>query len=143
MAREVDAVVLGSPLEVLESRPIPDDDDAVYGLLRLAVERSLGGVLVEDEPGVVNVEFYLSHRAHLSRFTSLPDERVVLFLRNKAIEAELAGSTFYRIVSAQGYLRDVNGATAVPLATEYGWLADLEGAVFDEILGTIADAAAN
>jgi hypothetical protein len=37
MVREADAVVLGSVVEAVESRPIPDDEGAGYGLLRFRV----------------------------------------------------------------------------------------------------------
>jgi hypothetical protein len=103
---------------------------------------------VEVEPGIIQVEFYLSQRSHLSRFSDPPDERVVLFLRNKAVEAQqagvdpagpLAGREYYRVVSAQGYLRDLDGRTAVPLASEYAWLAELDGLPFEDTLALIEE----
>lgn len=84
------------------------------------------------------------------RFSAgMPSGQVILFLRNKAVEAldngwppegPDTGHLYYRIVSENGFIRDVAGA-AVPNYTGLPWLAQIAKRTFSQITADVRAAA--
>jgi len=143
LAREADAVVVGRAIDIDFGREIPGDSSgSAFGTLTIEVVDAIIGELADGT--AIKVEFFMSDARLYPRFAArLPAERVILFLRNKGLEAQrlgqdpsgpLAGFDYYRVVGPQGYLRDSNGLVEPPIDAADPWLAGLRGSSFDGMM---------
>jgi hypothetical protein len=124
--------------------------DGAFAQLDFKVENVLGGSPEYAAPGILNVELFMTDPRQYDQFAAgLPAERVLVFLRNKAVEAQLngwapegpdTGHLYYRIVSDQGVIRDVGGKAAAP-DDGGGFLTAINGTSFDRVVAEVQAAA--
>lgn len=148
MTTGVDLIVVGRAKKILEGPPLPPDagEGSGVGRIEFAIEEVISGRPVEARPGVVLVQFVMTDARLFPRFAGrVPDERVVLFLANMGEHAKRHGfdptdptlaPNVYSIQGPQGFLRDVDGAVAVPPGDEEvsPWLQELEDRPFDDVV---------
>ena len=154
MATEADAVVVGRAVEIRPGRDLVAEEEtgivAPYATLTIAIDQVVAGDVVESAPGQLNLELFLNEPTNYSLFAAgLPDEQVLLFLRSKGKEAEAsgddpdgpgAGYDYYRIVSRQGFFRNVEGTVEPPREALSVWVDELAGGPFDELVAAVAAA---
>ena len=157
MTREADAVVLGRAVSIRPGRDLVAEEEtgiiAAYATLTIAIDQVVAGAVVESAPGELNLELFLNEPTNYRLFAAgLPDEQVLLFLRSKGKEAEAsggdpdgpgAGYDYYRIVSRQGFFRNVNGTVEPPQEALSAWVDELAGTPFSDLLAAAAAAAAS
>ena len=124
--------------------------DGAFAQLDFKVENVLGGSPEYAAPGILNVELFMTDPRQYEQFAAkLPVEAVLVFLRNKAVEAQLngwplegpdTGHLYYRIVSDQGVIRDVGGKAATP-DDDGGFLTAINGTSFDRVVAEVQAAA--
>jgi hypothetical protein len=153
MAKAADAVVTGTAASIRKEpdRHLElDPADGSFATIEFKVEDVLAGRPEYVQPGVLNVELFMTDPLQYQRLAAgLPAGRVMLFLRNKAVEATDngwpaegpdAGHLYYRIVSENGVILDVDGA-AVPNGTGSDWLDAIAKETFSEVTAEVKAAA--
>lgn len=153
MTASSDAVVVASLVSIGQDpdrHTSLDPADGAFAQLTFRVEEVVAGTVNSITPGNVVVEiFYIDAREYARFATKLPGDRVLMFLRNKAVEAKAngwpaegpdAGSQYYRVVSDQGLIRDVGGH-AQPAEIDGGFLETLNGTAFADVLSSAKAAA--
>lgn len=150
MTRSADAVVLGTVVGIGQDPTRYQGVDlggAMFATLRVKVEQVLAGSVSEVAPDEIDVAIFMTDPRQYDRFAArLPDERAILFLRNSLVEAKennqspLPGSDhYYRVVSDQGVLRDVAGATRSGMARD-PFLMALEATPFSQVVALVSQA---
>lgn len=152
MTASADAVVLGRIVEVLPGRVFgnpasyPVGAAASYATAIVEVTDVLSG-----DPGArtLQLELLLPDAEVLADLqAALPRERAVYFLRNKGHEAALLGlppnvqaneRPFFRLVNTRAVLRDIDGNVAAPVSADEGFLLELDGTPFSDLLATLRD----
>lgn len=142
-----DLVVVGHPIGIVQGRDIVVDEEldevARYATISLAIDEVVGGTVAPPKAGVVLVEVFLGADDELypQYSESLVNETVLLFLRNKAAEAVALRAPLregdelhYRIVSQEGYFRNVDGVVVGPNNDKLPWLQELSGTEFDVLV---------
>jgi hypothetical protein len=154
MTKSADAVVTGAAAAIRQEpdrHPDLDPADGSFATIEFKVDKVLAGRPEYVQPGVLNVELFMTDPRQYVRFAAgLPAGQVMLFLRNKAVEAKDngwpaegldAGHLYYRIVSENGVILDVDGA-AVPSGTESPWLEAIARETFAKVIEDVKAAGA-
>lgn len=125
MADAADLVVAGRFASFRRSRDVEGDaveDVVTYGAADLVIEELLRGVPVVEP---VPVEFMISEEDIPELNANLPEESLVVFLREKTGEQEQG---LYRLVNSLGLWRESEGSLTPPLAEDPGaYQAELQG----------------
>lgn len=150
MARASDLVAVGSVAAVSQDprrHTSLSEDDGAFGQVDVVIEDVvIGTVESEVAGGPIHLEFFVIDPALLPRFEAGgPRGRVLLFLRNKAVEAKAngwpiegpdTGHLYYRVVSEQGVIRDVNGRAEMP-DDEGGFQSAVNKLAFDAVVEAV------
>jgi hypothetical protein len=149
MTKAADVVAVGTLTRISQDLRRHTDlspADGAFAQLDFRVENVLGGSPEYAAPDILNVELFMTDPRQYEQFAArLPAERVLVFLRNKAIEAQLngwapegpdTGHLYYRIVSDQGVIRDVGGKAAA-LDDGGGFLTAINGTSFDRVVAEV------
>lgn len=153
MAASADAVVRGHIASIAKGRNLVADAEtgeiAAYATLTVAIDELIAGVIHTEERATVKVEIFLDDPEAYGRIAeSVPQESAIWFLRNKAVEAALlglpadypgAGEDYYRVVSNEGILREVEGDVVPVQPSESDWLAALDGRAIDDVLSELRE----
>jgi hypothetical protein len=153
MTKAADLVAVGSVRRISQDSHRHTElspTDGAFAQLDFKVENVLGGSPEYAAPSILNLELFMTDPRQYEQFAArLPAERVLVFLRNKAVEAQLndwapegpdTGHLYYRIVSDQGVIRDVGGK-AVAQDDEGGFLSAINGTSFDRVVAEVQAAA--
>lgn len=146
MTKAADVVLVGKAVSISQN-PLRhtgvDPKDGAFAQVDFLPERVLAGTAETSAAGTVNLEFFMTDPAQFPRFsTRVPTGNVLVFLRNKAVEARLngwpvegpdTGRLYYRIVADQGVIRD-EGGTAVAADDGGGFLSKINGTPFTTIV---------
>lgn len=149
MTRAADVVVVGTVTRISQDPARHTDvspSDGAFAQLDFKVEQVLGGTPEFAAPTILSVELFMTDPTQYARFAAgLPSEQVIAFLRNKAVEAKEngwplegpdAGHLYYRVVSDQGVIRNVDGK-AVPNDDGGGFLSALNKKTFDQVVSDV------
>jgi len=152
MTKAADLVMVGTVTQIRQdpSRHTGlSPSDGAFAQLDFNVEEVLSGAPQVSSSGAIIVELFMTDPGQYDRFSAgLPTERVLIFLRNKAVEAKQngwpdegpdTGHLYYRVVSDQGIVRDVDGLAVAP-DDEGGFLSDINLKTFDEVVAAIRGA---
>lgn len=124
MAKSVDMIVDGRIVGIGPSRVIREDEQSIawYGSVTVAVGRTFKGAAADT----VEFEVFFSQQGRYEKFleASLPQERAIMFLRNKEIAAlaagwsksEAAAEAHYNMLvnQTQSHFREMAGGIHVP-----------------------------
>ncbi len=153
MTKPADVVVVGTVTRISQDSTRHTDlspTDGAFAQLDFKVEQVLSGTPEYAASGVLNVELFMTDPRQYRQFAAqLPAERVLVFLRNKAVEARQngwpvegpdTGHLYYRVVSDQGVIRAVDGK-AVANDDGGGFLSAVNKASFDQVISDVQAAA--
>jgi hypothetical protein len=147
MLASSDAVVVARPVSFSPGRVFGDDKlktYAYYGVMTLKVEQVLKGT-----PGdTVDLEIATVEPQVLDRLSAtMPSDRAIYFLRNKATEARLYGpppgssveaeARYWRLINSQGIYRDAGGKVAAPVNAEAEYAIQADGMPFETLVQSI------
>lgn len=147
-----EAVVLGKIVGVSLSRTFggPEDAELIHlAALEVSASRVLAGRLTSTAMTIV-VEVTVPGGRNIEDLqATIPTEEAIYFLRNKGTEASDLGfspeeieaeAPYYRLVSSQGLIRNLEGAALPPEAAEDPFLVDIRGARFSEVTSKVLGA---
>ncbi|OGO51382.1 MAG: hypothetical protein A2V84_07190 [Chloroflexi bacterium RBG_16_70_13] len=158
-----DAVVTGTASSIA---PGPTVEDPYHNIIYLAtvtfrLDDVVAGSVRSVEPGTIAVSLLLGvgDAAHdfdwrYEQFaSSLPSDRVVMFLSNNQewakqydfpLDSPEADPMHYRVVSGQGYFRELDGRVVLPAQPIGEWPKAFDGLPFVELVAAVrASVAAN
>lgn len=152
MTKAADLVMVGTVTRIGQDpsrHTALSPSDGAFAQLEFKVEEILGGAPQVSPSGAIIVELFMTDPGQYDRFSAgLPTERVLLFLRNKAVEAKRngwpeegpdTGHLYYRVVSDQGIVRDVGGRAVAP-DDEGGFLSNINLKTFEEVVAAVRSA---
>lgn len=144
MAQASDTVLVGVVESVRLGRQVGESYPISYAVVTVRPRDILKG----PDSELVSLEVVLPSSDRLTALqASLPQEDAIFFLRDKAAEAlrlglpdaEIAaGKGYFRLVSSQGVLRNLNGRIGIPIASEDAFLLQLSGKAFAPIMDEVA-----
>lgn len=147
MALAADAVILGRLIEVEPGREFGEGDDERhhYAAARVEILELLGGAVPASNELVWELPLPPGQGAAeaLALNDRLPNEELLLFLRNKATEVLIGGAIgdaeieagFYRTVVSGAAFANVGGRVSVPISPiESDFIMGLEGAGFEDLI---------
>ena len=144
MAQASDTVVVGVVESVRLGRQVGESYPISCAVVIVRPRDTLKG----PDSELVRLEVVLPSSDKLEALqANLPQEDAICFLRDKAAEAlrlglpdaEIAaGKGYFRLVSSQGVLRNLNGKIGIPIASGDAFLLQLSGKPFAPIMDEVA-----
>lgn len=147
--RSASVSVLGTVSDVRPGEVLIDSDgteEMRYQsvVVSVSVDEVLSGAIGADSASI-DVEFgpYAEEDLAENNFDELVGQQSIYLLRLKgegvpregiAENPELMQRSVYRVVNSTGLLDDADGSVEAPLAEEEGFVADLEGEPFEEVV---------
>jgi hypothetical protein len=156
-----DAVVTGT---VSGIAPGPTVEDPYHNIIYWAtvtfqIDDALAGSVRTAEPGTIAVSLLLGVGDAEHDFdwryeqfaSSLPSDRAVMFLSNNQewakqydfpLDSPEADPMHYRVVSGQGYFREIEGRVVLPAQPVGEWPLAFDGLPFDQFVAAVRAAEA-
>jgi hypothetical protein len=149
MTEAADAVVVGTIVDLRKDDRYSEADlgGGLVVTMTLKFERTLSGEVNPAAPGELNLSVYVTDPGQYDRFAAgLPAETAIFFLRNQFAEIDTNKGShrpndrlYYRVVSDQGLIRDVDGK-AIPAVADGEFLTALSGKSFDALVEGVTNA---
>lgn len=155
IAHNSDAVVVGTVQSVEKGPNLTDQYGTVgyYATVIVDVERGVAGSQKPSPSESIKIWAFLGagdpsydySDTYTQLASSIPDERVLLFLANTVSWAKRVGAQdtdsmvdpdAFIVLGGQGYLRDVDGKVAGP-AISAGWPKTVVGRAFDAVVRSV------
>jgi hypothetical protein len=156
-----DAVVTGTVSSIAPGPTVEDQYRNIiyWATVTLQIDDALAGSVRTAEPGTIAVSLLLGVGDAEHDFdwryeqfaSSLPSDRVVMFLSNNQewakqydfpLDSPEADPMHYRVVSGQGYFRELDGRVVLPAQPIGEWPKAFDGLSFDQFVAAVRAAEA-